>query len=114
MTCLGKALRHYFTHRIRQIMRYLHHPLALLYRHLIENGDDSVCIDSLYNGNDGTALAVCRLVGKDGVQLAIAESRLVYTQMRADVFRKQQPFFCMLFLLPRVVIAQMFLVLAFK
>ncbi len=50
-------------------------------------------------------------VGYKGVQFAVGKGRFVYGYIRTDIFRKHQPFVCMVKFAPFTVSAKYFLIL---
>lgn len=50
-------------------------------------------------------------VGYDSVQLAVGQACLIYSQMRANVFRKHKPFVCVWQFTPATIATQNLLVL---
>ena len=65
----------------------------------------------VYDCNKIPLTAMTLTVGYDSVQLAVGQACLIYSQMRANVFRKHKPFVCVWQFTPATIATQNLLVL---
>ena len=70
--------------------------------------------NALDHGYERSLPSAAGTVGHDGVQLAVAQSRLVYANARPDVVSKDKPLVCMVELVPTAETAEVILVLPFE
>ena len=87
------------------------HDTADVGRKLAQDMACRICRHTTYHGHQRTLAAMSLLVGQQGIYLSVAKAGLVKTQVRADVFRKENVLVSVFQLVPLPIAADGFLVL---
>ena len=107
---IRKTWFHNAAHAFWEVKSNLHHALSLRFIYFLECLNHILGLCAFDDGNYTTLAPMCILVGYDGIDLSCGQACFVNAYMRTNVFRKDEPFVCMVQFLPSAESADMVLV----